>query len=468
MALRMTTIAMSLALVTCSAPPSVLEQIIESGSLTFVTRQSPTTYYPSVDEPRGIEYELAKGFADRLGVKLDIYVADQFWQIFPDLMLRRADIAAAGLTVTEPRKEIVDFSPPYQYASQHVIYRRGTRRPYRIEDLYGSDIEVLAGSAYVGTLEEAKREHRNLEWTENADVDIEELVHRVAAGELRFTLVDSNMFEHLQHAHPNARVGFEIKQGIPIAWALPKLADSSLREAVSSYFAEAAASGRLSRLIDRYRLDDLDKFDHVGSRAFVKHVSERLPTYRSEFQAAAGRMGFDWRLLAALAYQESHWNPVAVSPTGVRGMMMLTRKTASMMGVADRVDPRQSILGGAAYLAHVRAKLPTRIPEPHRTWLAVAAYNIGFGHLEDARIITQAQGGNPDNWSDVRERLPLLSEPQWYERARRGYARGAVAALYAENVRRYFEILSWLTADELFTEEERPTPDDRDVALQAG
>ena len=158
MALRMTTIAMSLALVTCSAPPSVLEQIIESGTLTFVTRQSPTTYYPSMDEPRGIEYELAKGFAERLGVELDIYVADQFWQIFPDLMLRRADIAAAGLTVTEPRKEIVDFSPPYQNASQHVIYRRGTRRPYRIEDLYGSDIEVLAGSAYVGTLEEAKRE----------------------------------------------------------------------------------------------------------------------------------------------------------------------------------------------------------------------------------------------------------------------------------------------------------------------
>ena len=276
------------------------------------------------------------------------------------------------------------------------------------------------------------------------------------------------MFEHLQHAHPNARVGFEIKQGIPIAWALPKLADSSLREAVSSYFAEAAASGTLSKLIDRYRLDDLDEFDYVGSRAFVNHVRERLPTYRSEFQTAADRMGFDWRLLAALAYQESHWNPVAVSPTGVRGIMMLTRKTASMMGVADRVDPSQSILGGAAYLAHVRAKLPTRIPEPHRTWLAVAAYNIGFGHLEDARIITQTQGGNPDDWRDVHKHLPLLSEPQWYERVRRGYARGVVAALYVENVRRYFEILSWLTADELFTEQERPKPDDRDVALQAG
>jgi membrane-bound lytic murein transglycosylase F len=465
---RMTTIAMSLALVTCSAPPSVLEQIIESGTLTFVTRQSPTTYYPSTDEPRGIEYELAKGFADRLGVKLDIYVADQFWQIFPDLMLRRADIAAAGLTVTEPRKEIVDFSPPYQYASQHVIYRRGTRRPYSIVDLYGSDVEILAGSAYVGTLEDARREHPTLEWTENADVDIEELVRRVAAGELRFTLVDSNIFEHLQHAHPDARVGFEIKQDIPIAWALPKVSDSSLREAVSGYFAEATASGALSTLIDRYRLDDIDKFDYVGSRAFVNHVKERLPTYRSEFQAAADRMGFDWRLLAALAYQESNWDPVAVSPTGVRGMMMLTRQTASMMGVADRVDPRQSILGGAAYLAHVRAKLPARIPEPHRTWLAVAAYNIGFGHLEDARIITQAQGGNPDDWSNVRERLPLLSEPQWFERVRRGYARGEVAALYVENVRRYFEILSWLTADELFTEQERPRTDDRDIALQAG
>jgi len=459
---------MSLALVTCTAPPPVLERIIRSGTLTVVTRHSPTTYYASTAEPRGIEYELAKGFADRLGVRLEVRVAEQFWQIIPDLTLGRADIAAAGLTVTEPRKQLVEFSPPYQRTAQQVIYRRGTRRPYDIEDLYDSEIDVLAGSAYVNTLRHAKRDHPRLEWTENGDVDLEELVRRVAAGELQFTIVDANVFAHLQHAHPNARVGFDIEREIPIAWALPKIADTSLREAVSGYFAELEASGTLAALLDRYRIDESQSFDYVGSRAFVRHVAERLPAFRGEFEAAAAQTGFDWRLLAALAYQESHWDPVAISPTGVRGIMMLTRRTAAMMGVSDRIDAGQSILGGALYLAHVRAKLPERIPEPDRTWLTVAAYNIGFGHLEDARIIAQIQGGNPDDWDAVRARLPLLSEPEWSARLPRGFARGAVAALYAENVRRYYEILSWLTADEYFTEQERPTPPPEDIALQAG
>ena len=160
-----------------------------------------------------------------------------------------------------------------------------------------------------------------------------------------------------------------------------------------------------------------------------------------------------------MAYQESHWNPDAVSPTGVRGIMMLTTRTAQMIGVEDRTDALESILGGGDYFLRVMSKVPQRIPEPDRTWLAVAAYNVGYGHVEDARIITEMQGGSPDSWRDVRERLPLLSDPAWHERVPRGYARGSEPVLYVDNVRRYYEILLWMTAEEIVQDEPEPQED---------
>ena len=436
-----------------------------TGEFRVVTRNSPATFYYGPDEPRGIDYELAKGYADRLGVELRIYIADQFWQIFPDVDSGKAHIGAAGLSVTEPRLELVDFGPPYQSIQQQVIYRRGARRPRELADLVGGRVEVLAGSAYVGLLEQARTEEPLLTWVENADDSIEELVRRVATGEIDYTIVDSNIFDLLRHSQPDARAAFNLGPETPIAWALRKTPDSSLRESVSAYFAELHATGELQEILDRYYFDAEDDFDYVGSRAFVRHFHTRLPAYRDLFVQAGLESNVDWRLLAAMAYQESHWNPQAVSPTGVRGMMMLTRTTARMIGVENRTSASESILGGGTYFRQIVNKVPDRIPEPDRTWLAVAAYNVGYGHVEDARIITESQGGNPDSWQDVRERLPLLSDPRWYEHLPRGFARGSEPVLYVDNVRRYYEILLWMTADEMVEDEE---PGATDVDVTAG
>jgi membrane-bound lytic murein transglycosylase F len=438
----------------CSAPPTLLEQVIASGQFRAVTRNSPATFYYGVDEPRGIDYELAKGYADHIGVELHMYVAENFWQIFPDVAEGKAHVGAAGLTVTAPRREIVDFSPAYQTVRQQVIYRRGTRKPNKIKDLLRGELEILAGSAYVGILEAAHRELPQLTWLENREVGIEELVRRVAAGEIDYTIVDSNIFDLLQHSYPDARTAFAVGPDTPIAWALPKTSDTSLRESVSAYFAELHATGELNDILERYYFANKKEFDYVGSRAFVRHFESRLPEYKAYFLAAGERTDVDWRLLAAMAYQESHWNAAAVSPTGVKGIMMLTTRTAGMLGIEDRTDPEQSIRGGAEYFVRVTKKVPERIGEPDRTWLAIAAYNVGFGHLEDARIITEIQGGDPDSWQEVRERLPLLSEPKWFERVPRGYARGHEPMIYVDNVRRYYDILRWMTADDNAVPEE--------------
>jgi len=124
--------------------------------------------------------------------------------------------------------------------------------------------------------------------------------------------------------------------------------------------------------------------------------------------------------------------------------MMLTQRTATQLGISDRLDPEQSIEGGARYFIRMRNRIPDRIPEPDRSWMALAAYNIGWGHLEDTRKLTQKQGGNPDRWQDVNERLALLSQEKWYRQTHFGYARGYEARQYVENIQSYFDTLVWM------------------------
>ena len=434
---------------TCSSPPNLLEQVRLTGELRVATRNGPSTFYRSAAEPRGVEYDLAKSYAERLGVELEIYVADQSRQILADVESGRVHVGAAGLWVTDSHRQLVDFGPSYQRVQPLLLYRRGTRRPRDLTDLSGGRLEVLAGSSYAEALEAAREKEPRLSWEENSDVGVEDLVRRVASGQIDYTVVGSNVFDLLIHSIPDAAAAFSLNEEIPIAWALRKGSDTSLSEGVAEYFAELRATGELDRIIERYYFHVEDDFDYVGSRSFVRHIQSRLPEYREFFLRAASETGLDWRLLAAMAYQESHWDPDAVSPTGVRGVMMLTRETARMMGVEDRSDALESILGGANYFLRVIGKVPRRIAEPDRTWFSVAAYNVGFGHLEDARIITEIQGGDPDSWDEVRERLPLLSDPAWYQRVSHGYARGSEPVRYVDNIKRYYEILRWMTAEEV-------------------
>jgi membrane-bound lytic murein transglycosylase F len=438
---------------TCSSPPSLLERIVRTGELRVVTRNTPAAFYYGADEPRGIEYELARGYAARLGVGLRIYIDDQ---VFPDLETGKAQIGAASLTIADARKDAVTFGPAYQTIQPQVIYRRGTKRPRKLEDLLGGRLEVVANSTHAALLTELRSTEPLLSWIEHPRTSSEELIRRVAEGEIDYTIADSHLFELLRHFYPDLRVAFTVGAANQIAWALPKGADE-LRESIAAYFAEISATGELGKILDRYYFASRE-FDYVSSRAFIRHVNTRLPLYRNFFLEAERSTGIDWRLLAAIAYQESHWDPSAVSPTGVRGMMMLTEHTAATMEVGDRHDARSSILGGAHYFLRTRRKVPDRIVEPDRSWLAVAAYNLGYGHVEDARILTQTQGADPDRWDQVRERLPLLSDEDWYRRVQRGFAPGQTAVMYVDNVRRYYEILMWLDSRETLTSQEFPPP----------
>lgn len=439
-------VALALLLGTCSPSLDRLEQIEREGVLRVVTRNAPTTYYIGSEGPVGPEYDLALGFAEYLGVELEIYTVDNLSQVLPELLSGRAHVAAAALTITPARQQEVEFGPVYRRVTQQLVYRRGSWRPRQLDQVIGGRLEVVAESSYVDTLEALRLTLPGLTWLEHPTAETQELLAQVADGVIDYTIADSTAVLVNRYFHPDIRVAMDVSEPQPIAWAFRGGEDRSLLERAEAYFAEAAANGTIAEIMDRY-YGHTDRFDYVGTRTFLRHVEDRLPEYQAWFQEAAAQHGFDWRLLAALAYQESHWNPRAVSPTGVRGLMMLTQDTADAMGVEDRNDPEQSIRGGTAYLRRVIGKIPDRIPEPDRTWMALAGYNIGFGHLEDARRITEGRGLDPDRWAHVRDSLPLLTQKKWYQGTRFGYARGWEPVRYVDNIRRYYEILGWITAE---------------------
>lgn len=435
----------TLLLGTCSQPPSVLDQIIQAGELRVVTRNLPSTYYLGAAGPQGPEFELASRFAAELGVRLYVYSVPNVGDVMRELESHRAHIAAAGLTRGMRLPPETGFGPPYQQVREHLIFRQGGTRPRNLSQAADSHIEVVSGSAHAATLEQARLFVPNLSWVENPSAETEELLYRLSRREFDYTVADSNEFAIGRAFHPDIRIAFDLSAGKALAWAVDAR-DQSLLRRVTAFFASLKAEGRLASILDTY-YGDVDRFDYIQARVFIDDIEARLPQYRQWFREAAGQIGVDWRLLAAIGYQESHWVPTATSPTGVRGLMMLTADTAAALGIGDRLDPRASIFGGAQYFLIARGQIPSRILEPDRTWMTLAAYNVGFGHLEDARILTQMHGKNPDLWEDVREHLPLLTQEKWYTQVKRGYARGWEPVRFVDNIRSYMDILDWVAAD---------------------
>jgi len=435
----------TLLLGTCSQPPTVLEQIIQSGELRVVTRNLPSAFYLGAAGPQGPEFELASQFAAELGVRLYIYSVPNLGDVMRELQSHRANIAAAGLTRGMRLPSETGFGPPYQQVREHLIYRQGGVKPRNLSQVANAHIEVVAGSAHAATLEQARLAVPNLSWVENPSAESEELLYRLSRRDFDYTVADSNEFAIGRSFHPDIRVAFDLSAGKALAWAVDTR-DQSLLKRVTAFYASLKAEGRLASILDTY-YGDVDRFDYIQARVFIDDIERRLPQYKQWFKEAATQIGVDWRLLAAIGYQESHWVPTATSPTGVRGLMMLTEDTAAALGIADRLDARANIFGGAQYFIMARSQIPSRILEPDRTWMTLAAYNVGFGHLEDARILTQMHRRNPDSWDDVREHLPLLTQEKWYTQVKRGYARGWEPVRFVENIRSYMEILDWVAAD---------------------
>lgn len=436
----LTTLLLGMFLTFCAREPSVVERVRDRGELRVVTVAGPATMTAGPNGPAGLEHDLARLFAEELGVRLRPLLVRSGTEAVAALEDGRADLAA-GLIVTPERRGLVRIGPTYQQSVTQLVYRQGRPAPRSLRDLEGQEVEVFAGAVEAYQLDVLTRGEPGPRWREAPDADRAELLTLVHEELVDYAVATSQEVALLRRFYPELRVAFDLGDPLPIAWALPRAGDESLYLATVGFFNRLRQQGEIDRLLERH-FGHVEQFDYLDVRALSLHLAQRLPELRAAFEAAARKTGLDWRLLAALAYQESRWDPRAVSPTGVRGVMMLTQATARRMGVRREV-PAESIDGAARYLALLKEALPGPVEEPDRTWLALAAYNVGLGHLRDAQRLTDARGGNRHLWVDVKKSLPLLSQPRWAARTRHGRARGREPVELVDSVRHYYDILVW-------------------------
>ncbi len=400
----------------------------------------PVFYQPATADgaANGFEYDLLSAFAQAQQKRLRIIAAAN-----PDALLS---------LLTDNEVDFVTAAPAQQ--EPDLLYTKALReaRPLiaqHADALPVDDAEALAGhtvEVLPGTIEEAALKRV----TTDPAIAIErplvknaiELLARVSEYRAELAATDSVHFDVAVNYFPDLAVAQELPGKVAYAWAF-RAGDGALRAKADDFIAALRKDGRLARLEDRY-FGHIKRINPIGATQFIADTRTVLPRYRKAFQQAQATTGIDWRLLAALAYQESKWDPLATSYTGVRGMMMLTEETADQLGVGNRLNAAESIGAGARYLADLMERLPASVRNPDRQWLAVAAYNLGMGHLNGARHFAASLKRDAASWYDMKKVLPLLEQPEYYSRLKSGRARGGEAVVMVENVRTYYDILARL------------------------
>lgn len=424
-----------------SGPESkdVWAQIQDLGVLRVATVNGPFTLYEASDGRAGFEFELVHKLAEELRLAVDWRVYPSVGDALAEVALGNAHLLAAawsrplhippGLLLTSFYRQA-----PYVLACS----ARDSHCRVNLEQVGAKEVVMVEG-APVDEVRGALPQAVLLRSPQAVDFLLERL-HQDLVEPL---VVDADSLTLAQRLYPSLRTGPAVGAPVAKVWAVPSAGGQALHGRVQGYLDQARRSGYLQRLEDRH-FKHLDRLDDYSQRAFRQRLETRLPAFRPLFEKAGERFGIDWRFLAAMAYQESAWDPDAVSPTGVRGLMMLTRATAREVGVRQRTDPKQSIDGGAQYFLKLHARVAPDAPEPDRTWMTLASYNLGYGHFLDLQQLTRNLGGNDRSWVDLRAHLPKLMQPRWYQSLRHGYARGTEARAYVGNIRAYFDLLRWL------------------------
>ncbi len=422
-----------------TSPTMLLYRIHKKGKLIVAIRNAPTIYYEGREGQKGFEYEMLKEFAEYLGVELELDVKTGLTNLLDAVNAGFCDLGSGAISRTADREEKYFFGPDYYTVQQVVIYKRGNPQPRNISDLAKGTLEVVSNSSYEELLKNLKKTYPELSWRRTENISTDQLMYKVWTGEIDFTIADDNIAALNRRYFPELQIGFSISQKQALAWVLAKK-NRKLYPLIESWLNQYRESGKLKDLEIKY-YSFVDIFDYVDIRKFHDRIETRLPIYKDYFITAGERFGLPWTLLAAQAYQESHWRKRAKSPTGVRGIMMLTLDTAKNVGVTSRLDPEQSIMGGAKYLSRLLRNVPDDLYESDRIPYALAAYNIGTGHMQDARKLAEDLGYNPNSWADLGKVLPYLCQEKYYSGLKHGYARGTEPVRYVSQIFDYWDIL---------------------------
>lgn len=422
---------------------TTLEKIQKNRVLNVVLLNSLSTYYIGTKGKQGFEYDLLKSFADHIGVELNITTGHTIEEVLELSKSLKPDITSAGLAKTPRREQTFNFGPSYAEVQEQVICYRGMldkkNFPRDVENLAGLKIMIGKETSYAETIESLQADGFEINATITSGYSSEDLLAKVASHEIDCTLVDSNIYSTNIRYFPEISLAFSISKREQLAWLFAENS-KDLKSSMYAWLNSFNQSGAMGELKDHYYSYVLF-FDYYNTKMFYKRVESRLPKYKKFFMDAGKYYGIPWRLLAAISYQESHWNPKAKSFTGVRGMMMLTRKTAKLLDVKNRLDPKESIVGGTRHIKQMIKNVPKRVTGENRLKFALAAYNIGLGHIHDAQTLARKLNLDDTSWSDLKKTLPLLAYKKHYKTLKYGYARGSEPVRYVESIYNYRNIL---------------------------
>ena len=430
-------ILLSLPILFSCAKKNALERIKESGNITVITRNNAHCYYTYRDNPMGFEYDLAKAFSDYFGVSLNV-VTSHWEKLFDVLNGGGGDFIAASLTITPSREKLIDFSDEYLAIQQQAVIHTSNYKTRKIEDLKGKTIHVRRGTSYEERLNELKNEGLDITIQLHEDTPTEELIRMVVEKEIEATIADSNIALLNRRYYPDVKIVFPIEEPQSLAWAVKK-GETGLQKVINEFFKKIKEDGTFAKIYEKYYAN-VEIFDYVDLKKYHRRLKTRLPKYKEIIKRAAEKYGFDWRLIAAMVYQESHFNPRARSFTGVRGVMQLTLETAKEIGIKNRLDPKQSIMGGVKYLKELYERYDGA-KDPDRVLITLASYNVGHGHILDAQKIAKERNLDPNSWSSLEEILPLLRYRKYYRKTKNGYCRGTEAVRYVNRILTYYDIL---------------------------
>lgn len=412
-----------------------LGKIKERGTIIILTTNRATTYYYDRDnKPAGPEYEMTQAFGRYLGVHVKYKIFNATEDLITALRNNEGDLAAASLTMTPERLAEFEFGPVYQEASEYIVCHRTTPDIETEADLKNIHITVGAGTSYIETLQQ----YPEISWDMSSEFDTASLLAQVAEKKQECTVSDSTLYSIERRYYTSLQNKYTLATNSKLAWMTTK-GNGDVRRAMTKWLELYKQKGHLAALINKY-YGFVEIFDYVDIHKFLRRIQTRLPRYRDMFIDAAKKNQISATTLAAQSYQESHWNRRAKSPTGVRGLMMLTQPVAKSLGVTNRLHARQNIYAGAKFYARMKTMVGP-VNEPDRTWLALAAYNIGIGHFRDAQSLAKKLGKDPNRWYEMKEILPLLAQEKFHKDLRYGYARGNEPVRYVMRIRSYEELL---------------------------
>jgi len=432
-----------------SENPSI-EKIKKRGKLIAITGFNAYSYFIYKGKTMGYEYELLKKLGDRLGVDVEIKISKNIEEMFELLEKGEGDLIAFNLTVTNERKQKIDFTTHLNTTHQVLVQRKPKNwRKLTLDkindlliknpiDLEYKTVHVRKGSAYTARLENLSEEIGGyIDIIEDADsVSTEDLIEKVANGEIEFTVSDENVAKLNQAYYSNLDIGTHISFPQKIAWAVKKGSSDFLNE-LNIWIEEIKKEVDYYVIYDRY-YKYRSYYKYRRNSKFFLNDGGGISKFDNLLQKYAKTIGWDWKLLASLVFQESNFKTDVKSWAGAVGLMQLLPETGKAYGAANLLDPEENIKAGVKYIKWLDKYWSKFIEdENERINFILASYNIGFGHIEDARKLSEKYGANPNVWTDnVANYLLKKSKAKYYndEVVRNGYCNGKETFSYVKNV----------------------------------